>query len=197
MGREARCRARWPGGEGEVKALLETHELIIRGERSARWPLEDLADVVADGGSLRFATPDGPVSLELGPAALSWARKMTTPPPTLAEKLGLGPERRVQVVGEIDEPVLEVALAPALALAGEAKVSLGVVASLADLDRLLEAHAALPADAPVWVLNVKGPKSPFGENAVRAEMRARGFMDNKTASVSTQLTGTRYARRKA
>jgi hypothetical protein len=196
VGREAQCRARWPGGEGEVKALLETHELILRGIRSARWPLADIGGVEADGAELRFVTPDGPVSLELG-AAAAWARKMTTPPPTLAEKLGVNGGHRVQVVGEIDDPNLKQAVAPALASAAQAKLSLGQVASLADLDALLAAHAALPADAHVWVVNVKGPGSPFGENAVRAEMRARGYMDNKTASVSTTLAGTRYARRHA
>jgi hypothetical protein len=182
MGREANCRARWNGGEGEVKALLETHELVLRGEKRAHWPLDDLSDVHPDGDWLSLTTPDGPLSLELGAKdAAGWARKLVTPPPTLAEKLGA--KAGVQVVGEMPDPALEQALAPNLAPAATAKLSLAMVESAAGLEAALAAHAALPADAHIWIVTVKGPKSPFGEDAVRAAMRQRGYMDNKTASV--------------
>lgn len=199
MGREARCHARWPGGEGEVKALLESHELILRGDHSARWPIEVLSDVHADGAWLHLASPDGEIALELGQApALSWARKIATPPPTLAAKLGVGPACRVQVVGEVEDPILEEALAPALAPDPvQARLTLAVVRSEAELDAALAAHAILPVDAPIWLINVKGPASPLGENAIRSAMRRRGFVDSKTASVSATLTATRYAMRRA
>jgi hypothetical protein len=186
------------GGEAPTKALLETDELILRGGWKGRWPLGSLSGVTVDGDWLALTTPDGPLALKLGAKdATSWAKKMSTPPPTLAEKLGIGADRRVQVVGEIEDAALEEAVATALAPAGEAKLSLGVVLGLADIDGLLAAHARLPADAAVWIVNVKGPDSPLGENAIRSEMRSRGYMDNKTASVSTRLAATRYARRKA
>ena len=66
-----------------------------------------------------------------------------------------------------------------------------------DLDVALAAHAALPHDAPIWLVNVKGAASPYAEDTVRARMRAQGFIDSKTASVSATLAATRYARRKS
>jgi hypothetical protein len=195
MGREAHCHARWSGGEGEVKALLEARDLILRGDRRAVWPIASLGEPRVVEDRLELTTPDGPLALSLGAmAAQSWARKIQAPPPTLAEKLGVGLANPVQVIGEFDDLALEAAVAGALAPAGEARTSLAVVKSPADLDAALQAHATLPADAPIWIVNVKGAKSPFGENAVRAAMRAKGFMDNKTASVSDRLAATRYAR---
>jgi hypothetical protein len=196
MGREATCQARWAGGEGEVKARLETHELILRGAHRAHWPLERLDDVRAEAQWLTLTTPQGPLALRLGERdAASWARKLHIPPPTLADKLGA--VAGVQVVGEVDDPVLEEALGPHLAPTATAKMTLAVVERPASLDAALAAHAALPGDAPIWILNVKGPKSPLGENAVRSAMRQRGYMDNKTASVSARLAATRYAKAKA
>ncbi len=198
MGREAQTLVRLGSDEIEAQAMLETSELILRGGRKARWPLNVLSEVSVDGDWLAFTSPDGPVALRLGARdAASWARKMTTPPPSLADKLGLKPGARVQVIGEIEDPALEAAVAGHLALAAEATLSLAVVESQAALNAALSAHAALPADAHIWIANVKGPKSPFGENAVRTAMRAAGYMDNKTAAVSDRLAATRYARAKA
>jgi hypothetical protein len=196
MGREATCRARWSGGEGEVKALLETEALILRGAHRAQWRLEALSSIHVEGDWLHLTTPDGDIALDLGPAqAESWRKKLATPPPSLAAKLGVGPAARVQVIGEVEDPLLEEALAAALApTAAQARLSLAVVADESALDAALAAHAVLPDDAPIWLVNIKGPKSPLGENAVRAIMRRRGFMDSKTASVSATLSATRYAR---
>ena len=52
------------------------------------------------------------------------------------------------------------------------------------------------AQAPLWLINVKGPKSALGENTIREKLRALGFMDTKTCAVSVKLSGTRYNRGK-
>ena len=196
MGREATCRARWKGGEGEVKALLETEALILRGGHRAQWLLASLSAIHVEGDWLHLTTPDGEVALDLGPAqADSWAKKLAKPAPSLAAKLGVGPACRVQVIGEIEDPLLEKALVAALApTPAQARLSLAVVRGEDELEAALTAHAVLPADAPIWLVNVKGAASPFGENAIRAIMRQRGFIDSKTASVSAALAATRYAR---
>lgn len=197
MGREARCRGRWPGGEGELKALLESEELILRGDYKARWPFSALSPT-ADDGWLVLATPEGEIALQLGEAAANWCRKIGEPPASLADKLGIKPTRRVLVVGEVEDPNLQEALALGLAQsAAQAELALAVIHSAAELDAALEAHAALPHDTPIWLVNVKGKKSPFSEDQVRGALRSKGFIDSKTASVSASLAATRYARRKA
>ena len=45
MGREAVCTCDWAGTVAEVKALLETSELILRGEIRRRVPFHEIKDV--------------------------------------------------------------------------------------------------------------------------------------------------------
>jgi hypothetical protein len=198
MGREARCRARWPGGEGEVKALLETHELILRGDLRKTMPLDEIADVRVEGDALLLRHGDDQISIDLGAqAAASWARKIQAPPTTLADKLGVGPRSRALVCGEVEDPALEEALRAALAPSpAEAHLTVAVVRSAAELETAIDCHRQLPDDAPIWIVYIKGGNSPFGEAAVRSAMRAAGYIDSKTASVSEVHTGTRFSRRR-
>jgi hypothetical protein len=197
VGREARCHARWPGGEGEVKALLESHEVILRGDLRRTLPLGEIEPRV-EGEMLILSSGGEEIALELGAqAAASWAKKIQAPPPSLAEKLGVGPKCRALVCGEVEDPLLEEALRAALALTpGEAHLTLAVVQSEAELTSALECHGELPDDAPIWLIYVKGKASPYGEASVRTAMRGAGYIDTKTASVSDTLTGTRFSKRR-
>ncbi|MBB6250474.1 hypothetical protein [Nitrospirillum iridis] len=196
MGLEAVCHCAWDGGAGEVKALLESRELILRGEARRTIPLAAVTSVTVDGDDLVVATPEGRWSLTLGaePAA-RWARKMTTPPPTLAHKLGVGPATPALVIGPVDDPALMEALAGAVAATpADARIALAVVADQAALERAVAALGGLPPGAALWVVHGKGPKAAFGEAPVRAWMRTAGFKDTKISAVSATLSATRYNR---
>jgi hypothetical protein len=197
MGREAKCHARWPGGEGEVKALLETNEVILRGDLRRTMPLTDIG-VAVEGDALLLKFEGEEIALDLGAqVAASWARKIQAPPTSLADKLGVGPKCRALVCGEVEDPLLEEALRAALATTpGEAHLTLAVVESEADLNAALNCHRQLPDDAHIWLVYVKGKASPYGEASVRTAMRAAGYIDTKTASVSDVLTGTRFSKRR-
>ncbi|TWB16767.1 hypothetical protein FBZ89_113177 [Nitrospirillum amazonense] len=199
MGLQAVCHATWAGGAGEggageVKALLESRELILRGEVRRTVPVAAIIAVTVEGDDLVLSTPDGPLILTLGAdAATRWAKKLTTPPPSLAQKLGVGPATPVLVIGTVDDPALAEALADAVAATpAEARLALAVVRNAADLERAVAAHAALPPGAALWLIHGKGPKATFGEAPVRAWMRATGFMDTKVSAVSATLSATRY-----
>ncbi|CAN5242764.1 hypothetical protein BH11PSE2_BH11PSE2_03470 [soil metagenome] len=197
MGREARCEARWGAEAGAVHALLETHELILRGDIRRTVAISALSEVRIDGDVLRFRVANDEVELVLGgkPAA-SWAKKIAAPPPSLASKLGVGPGAKVLVIGPVDDPALDEALAMGRTDDPKAAtMSLAVVGAAAALSTALVRHADLPAGASIWVVNFKGVRSPFGENAVRAAMHAAGYMDTKTSAVSERYSATRYSRR--
>jgi hypothetical protein len=194
MGREARCAATWGAQRGDVTALLEATELIVRGGFRARAPLASLRGVRAEGGTLFFRTGDDDVALVLGAAAPRWAAAIAAPPPSLATKLGVT-GKRVLVEGALDD-----ALAAAVATgtrAGEHDAEL-IVARVDDADDLARIatarHALLDAGVPLWVVYTKGSRAPLGETAVRALLRERGLTDLKVASVSATLTALKFAR---
>ncbi|MBT9455895.1 MAG: hypothetical protein IV097_04665 [Burkholderiaceae bacterium] len=199
MGREAVCPCTLNGVGGEVKALLESDALTLRGAFKRRYALAALAAVRVDGAWLRFEAGGEAVALELGAqAAASWATKIATPPPTLAEKLGIDAAHRAYVLA--GDPQRDAALAEALrsaqaARAGEALIGIAIVFREAELTAAVAAHAGMPQSRYLWVVHPKGRDASLGDAEVRRLMLAQGYVDSKTSAVSAALTATRYGRR--
>ena len=79
MGREAICTCDWAGEVTEVKALLESGEIILRGGLRKRLPFRDLQQVKAVAGRLCFTVACERAELLLGsPAAEKWATTSST-----------------------------------------------------------------------------------------------------------------------
>jgi hypothetical protein len=196
MGLEAHCRCETAEFSGEVHALLEASELILRGAIRRHLPLAGLADIRSEGEALRFTVGGRPVSLMLGAArAATWARKMVREPPSLREKLGLKQGCRLTVIGAVDDAALREAIGEdEMAAEDGPTLALAVVTGRAALDHVLDRLQTLAV--PVWIANLKGAASSFGENAVRAVMRERGYVDSKSISVSARLSATRYGRKR-
>jgi hypothetical protein len=195
MGLEARCPCRWTAGSGDVRALLEARELILRGDLRRTIPVAAITQVRVEGEDLRFRVGDEEVALGLGAArAGRWAKKLVAPPRTLAQKLGVGPSAKALVIGAAEDPALREALAGCVAARGEeAKLSVAVVADAAALEHALRLHETLPSGAPIWVVHGKGSGSPFAEAAVRRIMREAGYRDTKVSAVSDTFSATRYS----
>lgn len=197
MGREARCTATWGARSGEVTALLESTELIVRGAFRARAPFASLRDVRADADTLRFRAGDDDVALVLGRAAARWAAAIAKPPPSLAAKLGIRTDTRVLVEGDIDDDALAAALAAGTRAHGgdDADLIVARVDHADELARIASEHRALlERRVPMWIVYTKGKNAPLGETAVRAMLRERGLMDLKVASVSAALTALQFVR---
>ncbi|MFI5184437.1 MAG: hypothetical protein ACHQNV_08565, partial [Vicinamibacteria bacterium] len=79
MGLEAICDVRQGRKAGRGRALLESTELIVRGDIPMKIPLSAVTSVVVRGDDLRVTWPGGTAALTLGRAAEKWALKMKTP----------------------------------------------------------------------------------------------------------------------
>jgi hypothetical protein len=200
MGREAVCTCDFAGTVAEVKALLETSELILRGDIRKRMPFHELRDVKVRSDSLCFKTGGEAVELVLGAStAAKWAATITSPPVSLTRKLGITDKTVVRVVGAIDDENLKVALADAARIeVRDADLIVACVDTLESLQGALkQARAALAKGVPIWVVYAKGPGHPLNEAAIRSLLRANGLMDTKVASVSPTLTAMRFNLRKS
>ncbi|WP_382309026.1 hypothetical protein [Herbiconiux sp. UC225_62] len=177
-----------------VKALLESREFILRGPLRRGLLIEQLSDVVAEGDRLRFRHGGEEYELTLSPpVAARWAKKILTPPPTLAAKLGVSPERPALVIGRVTDARLVEALLGASVAGEPGPPPEAAVAEVDDADGLERALAELPPGLPIWVVHRKGRGADFGEAAVRQRMRSLGFIDTKVSAVSDARTATRYA----
>src|SRR5260370_14646696 len=102
MGREATCQARLGRQKGSGKALLETTELIFRGDFRVKVPFRAISAVAAKGKTLTVTWPEGTLTLELGDGeAAKWADKIKNPPSRL-DKMGVKPDSTVALVGELE-----------------------------------------------------------------------------------------------
>jgi hypothetical protein len=72
MGNELKCTARFGKEKSEGKALLETSEVLFRGEFRLKIPFASIKSAKAVDGELRLQTADGLAVFEIGPAAEKW-----------------------------------------------------------------------------------------------------------------------------
>jgi len=197
MGREAQAPCAIGAARETARLLLESREIVVRGATlRRRFEIAALAALRVEGGALRFEAGGEPVTLELGAAeAGKWLRKLQAPPPTLAARLGIGPDRPAAVHGPVDDATLAEALAGATTDdPARATALVAVVRSLAQLDAAIAAHAGLGC-RHLWVVHEKGRDAALGDTAIRTALRGRGYIDSKSSAVSERLTATRYARR--
>ena len=192
MGREAFVDASYAGRSGKAKALLEAEGIILRRPLGLTIPRGSIRALTVDGGDLVGQAEQGPFRLGLGAGeALKWKANLEKPLPTLAEKMGLSPGMEVWTFGALDAPELTEALAGVVSVEAEAAAQ-GV--ARVEGPEAMEVVAAL-APSPVWIVHGKGKAAAFGDNAVRAAMRAEGWIDVKVSAVSETLSATRYRRR--
>src|SRR5215467_11919837 len=95
MGNELKCRVRFGRQESEGKALLETSEILFRGDFRLRIPFATIKSAKAVDGKLRLQTKDGLAVFGLGAAAAGkWLEKILHPKSRI-EKLGVKADTKV------------------------------------------------------------------------------------------------------
>lgn len=195
MGAEAHCSATFGRTTAEGKALLETDELIFRGQ-GLRFsvPYKSISRVDARGGVLRVSWPEGTAAFELGPAAVKWAEKVRNPPSRI-EKLNIRTGQLVLLVGVRDATLREeIQTCGATVLArGSRPVDAIFVAAneRGDLHRLVTVQKFLKRDGAVWVIRPKG-SAQITESDVRKAGRAAGLVDVKVARFSETHTAEKF-----
>jgi hypothetical protein len=200
MGREAICKCTWAGATAKVKALLETNELILRGEMRKRVPFSELKEVKAraDGLCFRVAGESVQLFLQAGQAA-KWAAAIQAGPVPLSRKLGITGQTIVRAIGAVEDRALESALAGAAQLSEKNPgLIVATVATPEDLQAALKkAGAQLALGVPIWLVYPKGPGNPLNESLIRTALLAKGLVDTKVAAVSARLTAIRFNLRRA
>ena len=94
MGYETKCEVRVTDADGRVRraanatVLLETDELIVRGDARVRVPRADIREVTRRAGAVTVVSPAARVTLTLDvDAAEKWQRKLQEQPKLLIDKL--------------------------------------------------------------------------------------------------------------
>ncbi|MGH9035931.1 MAG: hypothetical protein ACRD0O_09210 [Acidimicrobiia bacterium] len=188
MGRETRCRVRHGDRASEGKALLETDEVVFRGEFRLRIPFRAMTRVEAVDGRLAIDWPEGTVVFELGsPEAERWAERITNPP-SLMDKLGVKAGARVAVLAVDDGDFWKDLRARTDGVveggpAGPCDVVVFGVDDVADLAGLSALEDRIHPDGAIWAVWRKA-RPELTENHIRDAALAAGLVDVKVARFS-------------
>lgn len=199
MGHELRCTVRSGGKTANGKALLETDQIVFRGEPRLKIPLHSLTSVVARDGELFLAWDGGAAVFELGDHAGKWAHKILHPK-SRADKLGIKPGLVISAVAMGDRDFLAELRAQAESFSDSKPLNhsdvvfLGVEQILG-LKRVAKVVPSLAVAGALWIVYPKG-KQEIKEQDVLDAGRQAGLVDVKVVSFSATHTALKFVRPK-
>ena len=205
MGYETTCRVRVSDAGGTVreavdaKVLLETDDLIVRGDARVKIPRASITRVTARAGVVTVTSPAATVSLTLGAeAALKWRKKLEETPKKLIDKLDVKPNANVWLIGNHDETLIRQVEDRTSRVshgrsARDQDVVFVAVEAAKDLDEIERAMNAITDSGAIWVIHRKGP-SDVADTTIFGRATALGLTYVKVARVSDTHTAEKLVK---
>lgn len=204
MGYETKCKARVTDASGTVReadctALIETDELIIRGEARVRVARTAIQRVAVRAGVLTITAPTATIALSLGSdAAARWKKKIEEPPKRLIDKLDVKADAKVwlfdvdddTLIGELSERTSAITRGRA---ASNCDVVFVDVDSERELTRIERARDATTESGAVWVIHRKGPAG-VKDTTIFGAAKSLGLVATKVARISDRDTAEKLVR---
>ncbi|PYT79070.1 MAG: hypothetical protein DMG40_18065 [Acidobacteria bacterium] len=195
MGNEATCKVRFGKQESEGKALLETSEILFRGDFRLKIPFSTIKSARAVDGELRLQTAEGRSIFQLGASAGKWLDKILHPK-SRAEKLGVKPGAKVSLIGQFEGEFFgEVhALAKSVTkgkTASGSDIIFFAAESKDDFPALAKIAKSVSGAAALWMVYPKGQKH-ITENDILAAGRKSGLKDVKVVAFSATHTALKF-----
>jgi hypothetical protein len=205
MGYETKCRVRVDDRSGTVReadlatVLLETDELVVRGDARVRVPRTAIERVTTRGGVVTVTAPNAIVSLTLGDvAAAKWKMKLEEPPKRLIDKLDVKPDARVWTLGINDDTLMrQLGERTANVTNGRSATSCDVVFVQVDretqLARVDKGAEAIADHGAIWVIHPKGANG-IADTTIFGRASALGLVYTKVARISETLTAEKLVK---
>ena len=177
MGRDLQCSVRCGGKRSSGKALLETNEIIFRGDFRLKVPFASIESVVARNGELHLKWPENTAVFELGEQAEKWAHTILHPK-TVAEKLRIKPGSRISVIRLAEPQALNDARKSAAAFADDkplrdSDVIFFGAETVPDLARVKKLIPALATTGALWIVYPKGRQGHYRGASPHRRARSR------------------------
>jgi hypothetical protein len=195
MGNEASCKVRFGKQESQGKALLETSEILFRGDFRLKIPFSTIQSAKAVDGELRLQTAEGLAVFQLGATAEKWRDKILHPRSRI-EKLGVKPGAKVSLLSDFDREFLD-ELGKLTKSMNTGKASSDsewiffAADSKGDLGSLSKISKSMQGATALWIVYPKGQKH-ITENDVLAAGRRSGLKDVKVVGFSPTHTALKF-----
>jgi predicted molibdopterin-dependent oxidoreductase YjgC len=190
MGQDIKCRVDFGKESSLGKALLETSELVFRGDFRLKIPFAGIRDMQVSAGRLAVQFENGSAVFHLGDAAEKWASRIRNPPSRL-DKLGVKPGTKVKLIGRHDADFRR-ELTSRGAVTTRSKPDL-VFLAVNNKEELVE--LAYQSDGAVWIVYPKGIEAITQNDVIKAG-RAAGLIDIKVCGFSPTHTALKFTPRR-
>jgi hypothetical protein len=196
MGNEATCRVRFGKQESEGRALLETSEILFRGDFRLKIPFSNITSAKAVDGELRLQTAEGVAVFQLGVMAGKWCEKILHPKSRM-EKLGVKPGAKVALLGAFEAAFLHEVSDLTKQCVAKGKAALDsehvflAAESKEDFAAISKITKFMSGSAALWIVYPKGQKH-ITENDVLAAGRKCGLKDVKVVGFSATHTALKF-----
>ena len=196
MGNEIKCAMRIGGKRAEGKVLLETSEIIFRGDTPLKIPFAKMKSVQALDGDLLVRVGDELLAFEVGEKAAPKWRDKILHPKSRVEKLGVKAGSRVALIGDFPRDFLQElaklkCLVKTSAAVDDAEWIFVLVESEKDLPQVAKLAKKMEGSVGLWVVYPKGRKDITEVGVISAGRRA-GLKDVKVVGFSVTHTALKF-----
>jgi hypothetical protein len=195
VGNELACTVHHQGKCFSGKALLESGEIIFRGETRFKIAVSAITGLQAKDGELHVQMKEGAFIFVLGPQAAKWCEKIANPKSVL-DKLGIKPGQTLSLVGtfpaDFRKSLQEMSAGVSNEKDGEDSTCIFFAANKKqDLSRLPSLAKSIHRDSALWLVYPKG-QAVITEADVRSSGRKAGLVDIKVVSFSATHTALKF-----
>ncbi len=195
MGNKLACTVHHQGRSFSGKAMLESGEILFRGETRFRIALNAVTGLKAKDGELQVRTKEGAFVFVLGPQAAKWREKITNPKSVL-DKLGVKPGQTFSLVGtfsgDFRKSLEKMGAGVSNEKDGKNSACIFFAANKKqDLSRLGSVAKSVHDATALWLVYPKG-QAVITEADVRSSGLNAGLVDIKVVSFSATHTALKF-----
>jgi hypothetical protein len=191
MGLQAKCTASFEGKVSAGNVVLESEELIFRGNYRVVILFKAIIRLSEGSGKLSIETDEGTLILDLGGDAKKWEEKIKNPK-SLLDRLGLKNGMSV-TLQDVDDPAFLKELKQRK-IKSNAKFSDLIFLqadSIKELQSVRNLAKRLEKNGALWIVYPKGKKDLRQEDIFKAGKSA-GLVDVKVVSFSSTHTALKF-----
>jgi hypothetical protein len=194
VGAEAQCAVTFNKRTSTGKALLETHELIFRGEFLLKIERQSITALDAKAGNLKVTWPGGVAVFALGDRSTTWADKIRNPK-GLLDKLGVKSGQRIVALNLKDDGLVSQlrdlgAVVSTHTVKDADAIFLGAE-TLAGLAGMRQLVAQIRRDGAIWTVTPKG-KGGIKDIDIMGIAKAAGLVALKVVSFSETHSANKF-----
>jgi hypothetical protein len=194
VGAEAECDVTFKTKTSTGKALLETNELIFRGDFRLKIDLKSITALDARAGELNVTWPGGVATFAIGDKANAWAEKIRNPK-GLLDQLGVKAGQRIAVLGTKNDAFVaqlrEAGASVSTRPVKDADAIFFGAETLGGLAGMRMLTTQIKRDGAIWTVTPKG-KTGIKDTDVMGIAKAAGLVALKVVSFSDTHSANKF-----